>query len=67
MTCIYCGEIYTPQEVKELKQRGEEYALGDNGFICPDCWDSINRRPVEDQVMDLLKKGELHGRTVLQG
>ena len=46
---------------------GEEYALGDNGFICPDCWDSINRRPVEDQVMDLLKKGELHGRKVLQG
>ena len=67
MTCIYCGEIYTPQEVKDLKQAGEEYVLGDNGFICPQCWESINRRPVEDQVMDLLKKGELHGRTVLQG
>lgn len=65
MTCIYCGEIYSPQEVKELKHEGKEYALGDNGFICPDCWNSINKRPVEEQVMELLRKGELHGAKVL--
>ena len=67
MTCIYCGEIYTPQEVKELKRMGEEFANGDNGFICPDCWNRINNRPVEEQVMELIRKGDLHGSKILHG
>lgn len=54
MTCIYCGEIYSPRELKELKQTGEDYYLGDDGFICPDCLDRISVQPAEDQLKKLL-------------
>lgn len=51
MTCIYCGEIYSPQELKET---GKSYEAGDNGFVCPICLEAINKKPAEEQVKELL-------------
>lgn len=60
MTCIYCGEIYSPQDIKELKEMGEDFYLDDKGFICPDCLDTINHKTAEEQVMELLGIGGEH-------
>lgn len=60
MTCIYCGEIYSPQDIKELKEMGEDFYLDDKGFICPDCLDTINKKPTEEQVRELLGIGGNH-------
>ena len=57
MTCIYCGEIYSPQELKETTKK---YDLSDKGFICPICLETINKTPTEDQVRELLGIGGKH-------
>ena len=57
MTCIYCGEIYSPQELKETDK---EYDLSDKGFVCPLCLSTINGKSAEEQVKELLGIGGEH-------
>lgn len=64
MTCIYCGEIYSPRAVKELEASGEDFYLGDKGFICPVCLETINRKTTEDQVKELLGLGGALGEAL---
>ena len=62
VTCIYCGEIYSPQELKET---AKDYDLSDKGFICPLCLSTINRKTVEEQVKELLRIGGLPDGTAI--
>ena len=64
MTCIYCGEIYSPRAVKELQATGEELYVGNDGFICPDCLATINRKTVDEQVKELLGIGGTSGKAL---
>lgn len=37
MRCRFCNEIYTPDEVAELREMHEEYWSDGASFICPGC------------------------------
>lgn len=50
--CAKCGEIYTDEDISELS-RIEPFSL--DPFICPDCYDNLNRKDLEDQFNDLMK------------
>lgn len=52
-TCKNCGEEYTSEELRELRDMGEEY--NKSPFLCPDCWDEFQRLDSEDQLRYLLK------------
>ena len=46
MRCRFCKEIYTPDEVAELREMHEEYWSDGASFICPGCWDDLQRKTV---------------------
>lgn len=52
--CKNCGEEYTSEELRELRDMGEEY--NKSPFLCPDCWDEFQRLDSEDQLRYLLKE-----------
>lgn len=52
--CRNCGEEYTAEELRELREMGEEY--NNSPFLCPDCWDEFQRLDSEDQLRYLLKE-----------
>lgn len=55
-TCLKCGETYTRDDRREMREMGEEfYHVGDR-FICPDCWDSLRQMDLEDILDWLLSK-----------
>ena len=51
--CKRCGEEYSAEDLRELKEMGENY--NKSPFLCPDCWDDFQRLDLEDQ-RDLLLK-----------
>lgn len=53
-TCTKCGERYSEREVSQLKSWGEKMWL--DPFICPDCYDALRRKSLEDQEKDLLNE-----------
>lgn len=53
--CNSCGEEYTSEDLKELRQMGERYWLDFPSFICPDCLDTLQRKDLEDQLEELLR------------
>ena len=52
--CTKCGERYSGREVSQLKSWGEKMWL--DPFICPDCYDALRRKSLEDQEKDLLNE-----------
>ena len=55
MRCRFCNEIYTPDEVAELREMHEEYWSDGASFICPGCWDDLQRKTPAAQVRSLLE------------
>lgn len=55
--CLLCGEHYTTNDIKELRDMGEKYYCEDGCFFCPDCWDKYQQMPVEQQI-DILMNAE---------
>lgn len=57
--CIRCGEEFTREDLKELREMGERYQkTGKKGCIlCPDCLDDFNHEDLEDQPDELLSIG----------
>ena len=53
--CRFCGDIFTKDDLKELRETGERYHLDGGGFICPDCYDNLRGRPLEEQAEVLLE------------
>lgn len=49
-TCKQCGERYTLIDLEELNEMGESYHCEEGCFLCPDCWDSFRRLPLEEQA-----------------
>lgn len=58
--CRFCGETFTQDELKDLRQMGERYHLSGGCFICPDCYDDFRRMPLEDQAKALLEEASAH-------
>lgn len=50
LRCHICGEEYTEQDIKDLREMGEQFYRGDDCFICPDCYDKYSRSSLEEQV-----------------
>ena len=46
---FFCGQIYTDEELKELKEASEP--IGMNPFLCPDCFDDFQKMSLEDQMI----------------
>lgn len=52
--CTKCGERYLGEEVSEWRSEKEQFSL--RPFICPDCYDRIQRMDLEDQLKDLMEE-----------
>ncbi len=49
MKCKFCGEVFTNDDIQEMREAGKDFWLDDNTFICPDCYDSFSRFSLEEQ------------------
>ena len=54
-TCKSCGDTFTADDLREFREMGEAYNREKGCFLCPDCWDSFQRLPLEDQMQLLMK------------
>lgn len=54
MTCITCGEIYTREEVEEWKEKGKDFSVSEENFICPGCTVKLLQRPSEKTLNELM-------------
>ena len=54
--CTRCDEAYSMNDLKELRDMGEEFNT--HPFICPDCCDALQRLDLEDQLDLLLSLGD---------
>lgn len=63
--CLRCGDKFTGEEIAELMAEREEFSL--SPFICPDCFDWLQRLDLEDQLDELLKEAvaKVHGEEVV--
>ena len=50
MKCVKCGEVFTPDEIREWKECGDAYSR--QPFMCPDCYDRFQRMDLEEQFND---------------
>lgn len=53
--CRFCGETYSKEDLRELREMGEPYSLDRTDFICPDCYDAFSRFTPEKQIKELLR------------
>mgnify|MGYP000977027167 CR=1 FL=1 len=58
MKCLFCEDTYTEQDLRDLKELGETYHLEEKQFVCPDCYDDLQRLPLEEQLKALLQGGK---------
>ncbi len=54
MKCRICGEEFSRDDIRDLKDMHEEFFRKGQLFICPDCWDDLNHTDPEDQINFLL-------------
>lgn len=52
--CLFCEDTYTTQDLSEMKEMGETYHLEPKQFVCPDCYDDLQRLPLEEQLKALM-------------
>lgn len=50
--CTKCGDKFSGEEVSEMKADHEQFSM--NPFICPDCYDRLQRMDLEDQFQTLM-------------
>ena len=48
--CAYCGDIFTPDDLAELKEMGEDFHFEHGCFLCPDCYSHYSSLDLEDQL-----------------
>lgn len=51
--CTRCGWKISGEEISEWKQEHEEFS--EHPLICPDCWDNLHRKDLEDQFEELME------------
>lgn len=54
MKCVKCGEDFSKEDIRDLKDMGEEFHT--HPFICPDCWDNLQGKDLEDQFKELMEE-----------
>lgn len=55
--CVMCGDTFTEADLAELREIGEAYHREKGCFLCPDCWDSFQRMPLEEQARVAITNG----------
>ncbi len=55
--CVMCGDTFTEADLAELREMGEAYHREKGCFLCPDCWDTFQRMPLEDRARVALTNG----------
>lgn len=55
-TCTICGEMFFQDEIAEWRADHEPYFP--DPLICPDCYDNMQRKDLEDQLTDLVEAEE---------
>lgn len=65
--CRDCGAKFTLADLADFRDMGESYYHGRTVFICPDCYDFLARKDLEDQFSALIadkkeenKNGKAH-------
>ena len=53
--CTMCGDKFTGEQISEMRSDHEEFSL--HPFVCPDCYDRLNRMDPADQVKKLVTEG----------
>lgn len=53
-TCQICGDRFTGEEVSEW--RADHEAFQDRPLICPDCWDTLQHKDLEDRFEELMRR-----------
>lgn len=51
--CTRCGWKISGEEISEWKQEHEEFS--EHPLICPDCWDNLQHKDLEDQFEELME------------
>lgn len=51
--CTVCGDRFLGEEISEWRAEHEEFSL--HPFICPDCWDRLHHKDLEDQFEELME------------
>lgn len=57
--CQMCGELFTADNLKDFKKKGEAYYHQKGCFFCPDCWDDFQYLPLERQTEILIMGAEV--------
>jgi len=52
--CVMCGDEFTEDALKELKEWGEGFYKDEEIMICPDCYDNYMHKDPEDQLLDMM-------------
>lgn len=52
--CAKCGEEYSKDDLKELREMKEEYYLDGGVFLCPDCWDSFIQLDFDEKFSEAI-------------
>lgn len=53
-TCTVCGDSFLGEEISEWRADNEDFSL--RPFICPDCYDRLRRKDLEDQFDELMRE-----------
>ncbi|GHU35452.1 hypothetical protein FACS1894105_04210 [Clostridia bacterium] len=50
MKCLFCEEIYSDIDIKDMNEMNDAFYMDKDMFICPDCFDDFNRLDAEQQI-----------------
>ena len=50
--CTVCGDQFLGEEVSEWRSEHEQFSM--SPFICPDCYDRLQRKDPEDQLKEVI-------------
>ena len=54
--CSVCGDKFLGEEISEWRSEHEPFSM--NPFICPDCYDNLQSKDLEDQFTELMEMNE---------
>ena len=56
MNCLFCKAAYADDDIKEMREMGDEFSHDSHCFICPDCYDRFKRRDPGEQLEILMRE-----------
>lgn len=51
--CTMCGDRISGEEISEWRAEHEAFSM--HPLICPDCWDNLQHKDLEDQFEELME------------